>query len=388
MRLAEFILANVETILAEWDAFARSLAPAAKLPQLALRDGAEAILRAAAREMEASQSLEQQVSKSKGHGGSDGVSSARLDNASALHGVERVGSGFDIVEVVSEYRALRASVLRLWREVLTQPDLADIDDINRFNESMDQSLAQAVASYTERVDQSRLMFLAILSHDLRNPLSCIRMAALFVSRAGNENPKAAYALSQIDTNAETIRRLIDDLIEFASSGLGSTMPLTLGPVDLEPLCREVVDACHTAHPGCKLRFHADGDLSGEWDAARLRQVLSNLIGNALQHGSEAGPIDLSAVSAGSEVVLSVRNEGAPIPPELLATIFDPLVRHATPNSAAPRAPGSIGLGLYIVREIVVAHGGTVEVASAAAEGTTFIVRLPRPHRLDPTSAAQ
>ena len=277
MRLAEFIIANIGPILAEWVAFARSLAPGKKMTKLALRDDAKQILLATARDMQVSQSLPQQASKSKGHGGAGGAQSAQLDNASAEHGLERVGSGFDIMEVVSEYRALRASVLRLWREVLTQPDFADIDDTTRFNESMDQSLAQAVDSYTTRVDQSRRMFLAILSHDLRNPLTCIRMAALLVSRTANENPKSAYALSQIETNTDAIRRLIDDLIDFASTGLGSTMPLILGPVDLEKLCREVVDASRTAHPGRTLRLNSAGDLTGDWDAARLRQVVSNLM---------------------------------------------------------------------------------------------------------------
>ena len=112
----------------------------------------------------------QQASKSKGDGGADTVASERLDNASDLHGVDRVGSGFHITDVIAEYRALRASVLRLWRESLPQPDLNDIDDITRFDESLDQSLARGVGSYSKRIDESRQMFLAILSHDLRNPL--------------------------------------------------------------------------------------------------------------------------------------------------------------------------------------------------------------------------
>lgn len=376
MRLAEFILANVEPILAEWEAFARSLAPGAKMSNIALRDDAEAMLLATARDMQIGQSLAQQASKSKGHGGAGGAESDGLDNASALHAVARVGSGFDIMEVVAEYRALRASVLRLWRESLPQPDIDDIDDITRFNESMDQSLAKAVGSYTKRVDQSRRMFLAILSHDLRNPLSCIRMAAILVSQTTGD-PESAEALSQIETNAEAISRLINDLIDFASTGLGSGIPLSRGPVDLQRLCREVFDACRTAHPGRVLKFQPRGDLTGDWDAARLRQVVFNLMGNALQHGSAQGPVELSVASEGSTVVLSVRNEGEPIPSDLLATIFDPLMHYATPESAARRVPGSIGLGLYIVREIVIAHGGTVEVASTAEEGTTFIVRLPR-----------
>lgn len=377
MRLAPFILANVEPILAEWEAFAYNLAPGTKMTKLAMRDDAEAMLLATTRDMQAGQSLVQQVSKSKGHGGSESEESGQLDNASELHGVARVGSGFDILEVVSEYRALRASVLHLWRQSLPQSDLNDIEDIIRFNESMDQSLAKAVGSYTQRVDQSRRMFLAILSHDLRNPLNCIRMAALLVSHTANKDPQSAKALSMIEMNTEAITRLISDLIDFASTGQGSAMPLTRGPVDLEKLCHEVVDAYRTAHPGSTLRFHPDGDLTCDWDAARIRQVLSNLIGNALQHGSAQGPVELSVASEGSTVVLSVHNEGAPIPSELLATIFDPLKRYATPESAARRVPGSIGLGLYIVREIVVAHAGTVEVASTAQEGTTFTVRLPR-----------
>ncbi|HEY7445306.1 MAG TPA: HAMP domain-containing sensor histidine kinase [Vicinamibacterales bacterium] len=386
MRLAEFIVANMEPILAEWEAFARSLSPGAKMTVLDLRDHAESILRATARDMQSAQSLQQQASKSKGHGGASGAESDAIDHASSLHGLERVGSGFHITDVVSEYRALRASVLRLWRQSLPQPDVNDIDDITRFDESMDQSLAEAVSSYSKRVDQSRQMFLAILSHDLRNPLNCIRMAAQLVSRE-KDDPDSVEALALIETSTEAVTRLISDLVDFTLSGLGRTMPLTRGPVDLVRLCREVVEAYRTTNPGRTLRFHSDGDITGVWDAGRLRQVISNLMGNAIQHGSPEGPVELSVALEGSTpeestVVLRVHNEGAPIPPDLLPTLFDPLVRYATRESAARRRPGSIGLGLYIVREIVVAKGGTVEVASTAQEGTTFTVRIPRILRVE------
>lgn len=386
MRLAEFILANIEPILAEWEAFARSLSPGATMTIVALRDDAESILLATARDMQNPQSLQQQASKSKGHGGAGGTASDRLDNASDLHGVDRVGWGFHITEVVSEYRALRASALRLWRESLPEPDLNDIDDITRFNESLDQSLARGVHSYSKRIDESRQMFLAILSHDLRNPLNTIRMAADVVSLQ-NKSPATANAISVITRNTDAMTRLIGDLIDFSSTGLGRAMPLNRGPVDLEALCREVIDSFRALHPGRTLRLHSEGDVNGVWDAGRIRQVVSNLMGNAIQHGSPEAPIDLSVASkgtasagsglGGSTVVLSVHNEGVPIPPDLLPTIFDPLKRYATRESAAARSPGSIGLGLYIVREIVVAKGGTVEVASTAEEGTTFTVRIPR-----------
>jgi signal transduction histidine kinase len=209
------------------------------------------------------------------------------------------------------------------------------------------------------------MFLAILSHDLRNPLHTIRMSAYVVSLK-SEDPATADAMSLIKRNTDTMMQLISDLIDFSASGLGRAMPLHRGPVNLEELCCEVIDSCRTTHPGRELRFHSDGDVNGVWDAGRIRQVVSNLLGNAIQHGSPGGPIDLSVTSKGtaaagsgpegSTVVLSVHNEGAPIPPDLLPNLFDPLKRYATRESAAQRHPGSIGLGLYIVREIVVAKG--------------------------------
>ncbi len=380
MRLADFILGNVEPILAEWDAFARSLAPGETMTKLALRDDAEPMLRAAAEDMQAGQSSAQHESKSKGYGGAGGEESDPLNQASSLHGAARMGSGFDIVEVVSEYRALRASVLRLWRESGPQIDINDIDDIDviaRFNEAIDQSLAEAIGSYTSRVDQSRRMFLAILGHDLRSPLNSISMAAQLISRTSDKHPDSSRALSVIETNTEAITRLIRDLVDFASTGLGNTMPLTRGPVDIKILCRQIFEEFCVAHSQRTLYFHPAGDLTCDCDAARLRQVISNLIGNAIQHGSTEEPVELSVTSDGTTVVLSVHNEGPPIPAEMLSTIFDPLMRHTEPDSSAQRVPGSVGLGLYIVRAIVIAHGGTVEVASTAAEGTTFTIRLPR-----------
>ncbi len=376
MRLAKFILANIEPILMEWEAFAATLPSGATMTKLALRDHAQAILLASARDMEVEQSLAQQVGKSKGHGGADTTESDRLDIASARHAEERVGAGFDIIEVVSEYRALRASVLRLWHKSILQPDLDDIDDITRFNESIDQSLAEAVDSYTERLDRSRQLFLAILGHDLHNPLTAIRMSSQLVSRT-NADLESIEALSMIGTESEAMIKLTRDMIDFASTWLGSAMPLNCEPVDLEMICREVVEGFRATHPQRTLHFNPRGDLSGNWDAGRIRQVVSNLLGNAFQHGSPDEPVELSAASDGSAVVLRVHNEGVPIPPEALPTLFDPLVRHATVESALQRAPGSIGLGLYIVREIVNAKGGTISVDSTAQQGTTFTVRIPR-----------
>jgi len=380
MRLAEFILANVEGILADWEEFARSLAPGAQMGQLALRDDAEAILRATVRDMRAAQTLAQQASKSKGHGGAGGGESDRLDNASSVYGVARVGSGFNLVEVVSEYRALRASVLRLWRQSNPTPDVNNLDEVTRFNECIDQSLAKAVTGYTKRVDQARRMFLAILAHDLRNPLNTISLSAQLASYgAAAADPESAQALTQIDTSVEAIVRLIKDLIDFASTGLGAAMPLSPAPMNLERLCGEAVREAQAAHPNHRIVYEADGDLTVVADAARLRQVVSNLLGNAVQHGAADRPITFTLAADGpNAVVLTARNFGPPIPAELIPTLFDPLVRGAsTAADASRRRPGSIGLGLYIVREIVAAHGGTVDVTSSPDAGTVFTARLPR-----------
>jgi signal transduction histidine kinase len=376
MRLADFILANVEPILREWDAFARSLAPGTKMDVLALRDDAEAILRACVRDMHTPQTGGQQTSKSRGHGGAGGAASDLLDDASSVHGVGRVGSGFNLDEVVSEYRALRATVLRLWRESEPDADLNDLDDITRFNEAIDQSLAKAVASYTHRVDQSRRMFLAILSHDLRNPLNSISMSAQLASMQRNVDPESSKALSQIETSVQAISRLIKDLLDFAAAGLGAGMPLAMAPVNLEQLGREVLGELQVAHPDRTLRFESHGDLTCFCDGARLRQVFSNLLGNAIEHGSEGTDIELSITSDGPDIIFWVRNQGSPIARDLLPTIFDPLVREMSPDAQLRRRAGSVGLGLYIAHEIVTAHGGTIDVTSSAESGTVFTVRFP------------
>ena len=242
--------------------------------------------------------------------------------------------------------------------------------------ALDQSLAEAVGSYTKRINRSRQLFLAILGHDLRNPLNCIRTGVHLVSEK-NVDLYSFEKLSMIDRESEAMDNLIEDMMDYASTRLGRAITLNRKPVDLQKLCREVVDEFRMTHPQRTLHFHPRGDLTGNWDADRLRQVVSNLLDNAFQHGSPVRPVELSAASEGSTVVMSVHNEGAPIPPEGLPTLFDPLVRHTTTESSFRRAPGSVGLGLYIVREILNAMGGTIAATSTARQGTTFTVRIPR-----------
>ncbi len=387
MRLADFIVSNVEPILMEWEVFARGIAPGAKMDALALRDHAPEILRATVQDMKSSQTAAERSAKSRGHGphmhDGDGAAlggvGAGLNGASELHAIGRLGSGFDLMEVVSEYRALRASVLELWRDSAPEAHERDLDDLTRFNESIDQSITKAVDSYTRRVDQARDLYLAILSHDLRNPLNSIAMSAELLQHADSTElaAEAPECASQISTSAQVMARMIGDLLDYTRTRLGAGMPVSPTSMDLSSLCRELFNEFRTAHPNRVIRFHSDGEQTGDWDTDRLRQAISNLLGNAVQHGAENATIDLKLTGEALEVVIAVHNGGPPIPPGELPRIFEPLVRGASAEHPKRNRPGSIGLGLYIAREVARSHGGRIDVTSSEESGTAFTIHLPR-----------
>lgn len=380
MRLADFILANMEPILMDWEIFARSIAPGAKMNALALRDHAKDILKATVDDMKTAQSDAERSAKSKGHR-RDSIGS-ELNGASELHAVGRLGSGFDLIEVVSEYRALRASVLELWHESQPEADDRDVADVTRFNESIDQSLAKSVTSYTQKVDQSRNLFLAILSHDLRNPLNSIAMTASLLPQLNKFGPESAEMTSQISVNVTVMGRMISDLLDYTRTRLGAGMPVEPEPVDAGKLCRLLYDEFRSAHPKRAFHFEATGDTTGEWDADRLRQAVSNLMGNAVQHGAADVPVDLTVRGEASDVSIEVRNGGTPIPPGELERIFEPLIRGASAEHPKKNRPGSIGLGLYIAREVARSHHGRIDVTSTEADGTAFTIHLPRHPLID------
>jgi signal transduction histidine kinase len=380
MRLSDFILSNLEPILAEWEEFARGLAPGSAMSVIALRDHAESILRVTARDMISAQTPKQQSEKSKGLGGA-GTESGPLDAASERHAIDRLGSGFNLIEVVSEYRALRASVLHLWREKAGRADEQDLEDLTRFNESIDQSLAEAVRSFTSRVAESRELFLATLGHDLRAPLNGIVLSTAVLRRSGQLDDEHDQIAARMNEFGMTMAGMIDDLLDFTRARLGSGMPVKPAPMDFRALGPDVLAQFRVTHPDRILRFDAEGDVTGEWDAGRLRQVLSNLVANALEHGDH-GDIDVSAVGVERDVVLTVTNQGPAIPASAIPTLFDPFVRGAATRRSDG---GGVGLGLFIAREIVAAHGGTITVASSPETGTVFTVRLPRKQAIHPNT---
>lgn len=374
MRLTQFIQENRAKIIDEWIAFASTLLPWAKGMSLkGLQDHAEELLAAVITDMEAPQSDDQQAKKSKGR-----TSSGALASVGHKHATQRLGSGFNLEQLVSEYRALRASILRLWCEA--EGDKAR--ELTRFNEAIDESLTEATLHYSQMLEHTREQFLAILGHDLRNPLSAIVMGATVLTAADSLDDTQARIATRILSSAGRMDRMVHDLLDLTRTRLGSGIPIKPTHMDLAPVFHQVIAELEAVYPDCDLQCELKGDLSGEWDCDRLNQVITNLVANALQYGGKHGPVRVVGDEHGNEVELRVHNEGPAIAESALKTIFEPMTRQ--PSRGHDANATGLGLGLYIAREVVTAHGGTVVATSTKRKGTTFTVRLPRhPPARDP-----
>ncbi|HYX39559.1 MAG TPA: sensor histidine kinase [Oligoflexus sp.] len=366
MNLIEFIENNHSTIITSWVEFAQTMQPWAKdLSLKDLEDHAEDLLMAIVNDMKMSQSKVQQSEKSKGQG-----PDRQLGKVGQRHAYGRLETGFSIVQLASEFRALRASILRKWEEAQG----SESGDMTRLNEAIDEALTTSITAFSETVDNTREQFLAILGHDLRNPIGAIVMAASVLNK--NQAADTAGIVNVILSSAKRMNRLVSDLLDLTRSRLGSGIPVNKKPMELGSLCQQIVKELQSAYPHHQLEFKSIGDLHGEWDSDRLAQVISNLAANALQHGSTVRPVSIVAQEQGQDVVLKVHNEGMPIPESAKKTIFEPMTRFQTGDPDEDKTIGGLGLGLFITKEIVTSHGGSISVESAEAQGTTFTVTLP------------
>jgi signal transduction histidine kinase len=373
MRLSEFIRQHVDRIVDEWEQFAKTITPAAiNMDRIALRDHAKAILLAAARDMTTAQTASEQLAKAKGEGPEKTPS---LDEAGASHGELRHTVGFDLVQMTSEFRHLRACVIRMWVSSLEVPDLAYLQDMIRFNEAIDEALAESTAAYAEQVNHSRDLFLAILGHDLRAPLQAISMSTELLLRKATLEGDALTCAINIKRGARHMAVMVSDLLELVRSRLGKSLPIEPKPMDLADAAHAAIAEACAGNPECDPIVRVVGDTHGVWDAGRLDQLLQNLIGNALQHGLNKRDVTITVTGEPDSVRLTVHNFGVPIPDDAIPTLFDPLVRSASEDLGQPTT--SLGLGLFIVKEVVDAHGGTIDVSSNQADGTLFTVVLPR-----------
>lgn len=372
MRLADFILQNIEPILQQWEDFAKTLTPAADgMDSVALRDHAEQMLRTIAADLKTNQSDEARILKSHGAAPvSEDVTFAET------HAEIRQATGFTIGQMIAEYRALRTSVLMLWMPPEHVSKTEEIADVIRFNEAIDQALAESVVTYTNAVDAARNVFLGVLGHDLRSPLGAISLSAEVLLRSGDLPPKPTKNVSRIYTSVKRSIKIVGDLLDFTRTQLGTGIPVRIDLDDLALACEGMVEEARAYHPDRQIDFKSPAGLAWKFDKSRMEQVIGNLIGNAIEHGRPDTPVTVTLRVVQGYALLSVHNAGAPIADGAKASLFNPMVRHLQNGNSEYGAGAGLGLGLYIASAIVSAHHGTIEVESTAERGTTFTVRIP------------
>lgn len=377
MKLTTFITSNLEEILLEWEVYATTLFPVAPVQTPDdLRDHAKQLLQAVVKDLQQTQSAAQQEEKSKGEPAEEDVD---RKSASAVHGDLRHASGFTMLQLTAEFRALRASVLRLWKPHIGPMTEEVLDELMRFNEAIDQALTQSVVTFTENTERTRDTFLAILGHDLRSPLATMAMAGDYFTRLPNATESAHQMGVRIARSAACMAAMVKDLLAYSRTQLGGKIPLDLRRENVHLICQVALDDAQAGHPNCPFVLEGPPDLMGWFDPPRLQQVFTNLLNNASQYCAPSSePVVIRAWGDAETITVQVRNRGPVIPASSLTAIFDPMVQLAQADHEQEGAPpSSLGLGLFIVRGITHAHGGSVTATSDEAMGTVFTVTLPR-----------
>ena len=353
-RLCDVLCADREAILDEWEAAVRaSESRSAALERADLRDDIPRFL----------DRLVAALDPDDPAGRRDAVD----PGTTGAHARHRLVFGVELRHLIQEYRLLRHTLMQHARTHGCDLDTSCFVELIELHDMLDEAMAETVSAYARERDESRDLLLGVLGHDLRNPLTAVAVASSLLGEATSLEQVRAVG-TRIKRSADRIQRVVADLLDLARSRFGARMPIQPEPLDLGELARLSVEELQPAHPGRQLVLERRGDLNGSWDRGRLGQLVSNLVANALQHGSD--PIRVTVEDEGATVVLRVANRGAPIPKESMPSLFDPFRRAAGDDKAR------LGLGLYIVAEVVRRHGGTVGVASTDEE-TVFTVRLPR-----------
>jgi signal transduction histidine kinase len=316
MRLSVFIERDMEAILKEWESFAATLLPAAvDMNSQQLRDHAEHILRVVYKDLDTSQNDEEQERKSKG------LATGPIDasnTAAETHALLRAQGGFNLNQMTSEYRALRASVLHLWARACEPADIV-VTDMVRFNEAIDQAIAESVAFFNAQIENERNLLLGMLGHDMRGPLQVIQLTARYLSKADTAVDVATAAARLIKSSA-SLKVLLDDLLDFNRTKLGLGVTISPAPVDLAVAFSAEIEQLRVAHPGRSIAFEANGEVSGVWDINRLNQLWGNLVVNAIKYGAFSSPVRIVLDGLPTEVRFAVHNHGPKIEQALLGQI--------------------------------------------------------------------
>jgi signal transduction histidine kinase len=375
MKLSSFITQQMDAILAEWDAFASEHgAAAAGMSRNALRDHAREMLQAIALDIETSQDSGEQYEKSR-ESASDGADDVNDSNsAAAIHGAARHASQFSLLQLSSEFRALRATVLRLWLPQVDQFGARTIDDMVRFNEAIDQALAESIIAFSQRAEHTQDLFLAVLGHDLRGPLATMALAGDILMKADTSHEKTMQLGARVKRSARLMRGMADDLLGYTRTQLGSGMPMSPVDGDMAEACEAAVTDARATYPDTRFELDAASNLQGAFDPVRMHQLLVNLLLNAAQYGARDRPVVVMARRQGDSAHVQVNNRGPVITEASLREIFKPLVQIAGTDDTPPSS--SMGLGLFVAREIALAHGGMLEASSSETSGTTFEATIP------------
>lgn len=373
MRLSQFIFKNTEVILLEWEAFAVTLHPLDTASKTQLRDHAKAMLAEICLDLNCAQTAQQGIEKSQGN--APGVVD---DTAAEAHAIDRLQAGFSVEELMAEYRALRASVLRLWQAQVKKADEDDFQDMLRFNEAIDQSLTESITRFSSLLRDSQNVFLAILGHDVRNPLGAISMGTQLILQDTTLPPRHLKVAAQVLRSTQRVTDIVADLLDYSTSHLGGGIPVSPAAYDLSLETRSVVQEMQLFHPERAFKVSIQEGIRVVWDRARISQALSNLLANAVQHGSASSPVWLSISVKNSDVLMVIQNEGAIISTSKLRAMFNPGKSFAIKSNSERSASHTenLGLGLYITNEIVLAHDGKIWVTSTEREGTTLTVQIP------------
>ena len=371
MRLIQFIKENKNKIADEWVEYAKQNIEATREKNLAeVKDHIIEMLESIIKNMEVEESNSEQEAKSKGNKNSKDLH----ETAAKAHGAQRVKMGFSTVELSSEFRALRASVLRLWEKWDSKKEKTELYDIIRFNEAIDEAWMHSLEKFDNVVDESKNWYLSVLGHDLRSPLAAILGGQQVLALSDQLTEKDKRILRRTEASAKSMKELIDNLLELTNVQFGKGLGITRTSVDLSRQGEETIQEFQLAYPESEFIFKSPGPVQGEWDSLRLKQALTNLIANALKHGKAGGPVTLQIGTEGKNAFFAVHNEGNTIPKNEQKLIFqDRYLRYSqrTGNES------SFGLGLFIVREIVKEHNGKIDLESTPKKGTTFTVFLPR-----------
>ncbi|MEK6481892.1 sensor histidine kinase [Catalinimonas sp. 4WD22] len=371
MRLTDFIQENKEEIAYEWVLFAQDNIQATQdMERDSILDHIMQMLDRIVNDMESPQNKAEQKEKSRGNKPAHAID----DLAAVLHGAQRVEAGFDIVELSSEFRALRASVLRLWEEKMGHDTgQVNFQDMIRFNEAIDEAWMHSMARFHTKIDESKNWFLGILGHDLRNPLAAVKGVNQILSESPELTERDQALLQRSDTSIKRMEELINNLLELTNLRLGGGLSIKKTPAELSKQCEQIVQEFQIAYPKSEINLESLGPVAGNWDLLRINQVITNLVANALRYGKQGGPVSVKVFSDNGHACFSVHNLGNPIQEEKRRMIFTGLYT----ESEGRACESSYGIGLYVVNEIIKAHEGDLQLESNQEKGTTFTITLPR-----------